>query len=340
MRWHAILAAAAVLAPQAARAAQLEWQAPEGCPVAAEVEALVNDGAWQLEWSARGHVERSEDAGYVLSLELELESQRSERVLEAASCDELARAAAAIIQLAVLPPEPGEPAVAEWVSVRYDDVEVEAARAEGTHVGSESARVAESQPRPTRSSLRRRGSGKAPLDRGPQRQRASSPWHAFGGLGLDEGSLRLQSAALRIGAGYTWGRWRWLGSLGYLSYPVEEEETIAAGGPTRTTRSSSHLWMLASGLCAVPIDQGLQLWVCTGAETGVYYRVVKTTESEQSATAPWFAPTASLGVGFGRGRFRPNLLAEGLAPLLRPAEEERSRGELAGRILATADYHF
>jgi hypothetical protein len=340
MRWHAILAAGAALAPQAARAAELEWQAPEGCPVAAEVEALVDDDAWQLEWSARGHVERSEDAGFVLSLELVLESQRSERVLEAASCDELARAAAAIIQLAVLRPEQGEPAVADWVSVRDDDVEVEAARNGGTDVESDAGHAAESEPRPARSRLRLRGSEQAPLDRGPQRRRGDSPWHAFGGLGLDDGSLRLQAAALRVGGGYTWGRWRWLGSLGYLSYPVEEEETIAAGGPTVTTRSTSHLWVVESALCLLPVDRALQLAACAGAETGVYYRVVKTTESDQSSTAPWFAPTASLGVGFGRGRFRPNLLAEGLAPLLRPAEEQRSRGELAGRILATAEYRF
>jgi len=340
MRWHTILASSAVLAPQAARAAELEWQAPEGCPVAAEVEALVDDGAWQLEWSARGHVVRSEGARFVLSLELELESQKSERVLEAASCDELARAAAAIIQLAVLRPEQGKPAVAKWVSVHDDDVEVEAARAEGTDVEADAERSAESEPGPARLPLRRRGSGEAPLDRGPQRRRGGSPWHAFSGLGLDEGSLRLQAAALRLGAGYTWGRWRWLGSLGYLSYPVEEEETIVAGGPTVTTRSTSHLWVVASALCLLPVDRGLQLSACTGAETGVYYWVAKTTESERSATAPWFAPTASLALGLGRQRVRPGLVAEGIAPVLRPADEERSRSELAGRILATADYRF
>jgi len=109
-----LLASVAFVAPLRARAQQgdavtagdsldVEWATPPECPSSGElrrrVAARVPVG---LAVRARGRVEKRA-ARYRLSLEVSTASSRGDRVLEAASCEELVESAAVVIAMSVAP---------------------------------------------------------------------------------------------------------------------------------------------------------------------------------------------------------------------------------------------
>ena len=106
-----LLAFAATLAEPAAPSIDVRWTAPAGCPdgaaVASSVEVLsgakaVSEGGADL--TVTGEVTLQE-AGYGLSLTLETAGTTQVRMLEAADCQVLARAAALVIVVALDPVE-------------------------------------------------------------------------------------------------------------------------------------------------------------------------------------------------------------------------------------------
>ena len=106
----ALLMFASSLAAQG-RAIELDWDAPTNCPdrnwVLRSVQARLSDSAAHSPPSAavraRGRITQR-DAGYVL----DLRTDRGERQLRAASCDELANSAALILAFAAEPEQDAE----------------------------------------------------------------------------------------------------------------------------------------------------------------------------------------------------------------------------------------
>lgn len=114
-----LVVALAVLAPSLARAddgVRVTWDAPDGCPgidaVVAEVEAFAGASLDAPVWRPmRADLVASEDTGrWRVALSIYGPAGDGERWLEGASCAEVARAAALVVAMAMVPrEEPDEP---------------------------------------------------------------------------------------------------------------------------------------------------------------------------------------------------------------------------------------
>jgi hypothetical protein len=109
------LALAAVLVAASAPGLQIDWQAPAGCPQAAElrarIDSLVGAAAVRADLTVRGRVTASGEK-WTLTLELVREGSAETRTLEDRACRGVAEAAAVVIAVAI-DPRAGTPVVPE-----------------------------------------------------------------------------------------------------------------------------------------------------------------------------------------------------------------------------------
>jgi hypothetical protein len=111
IRWLALLT---IFVPSRAMAFELSWEAPAGCPAAAEIEANVARivGLREKRPVTVRALAREVDGGWRLDLHTRTNDEEGERELRGASCAEVASAAVVVIALTIdpevmaLPPPP------------------------------------------------------------------------------------------------------------------------------------------------------------------------------------------------------------------------------------------
>ena len=106
----ALASASASAEPTRTSTIPLSWTAPSGCPgedeVGARLARLIPPETAAPDWQVRAVVTRGVDRRFALRLTFESAGRSHERALDAASCTELADAAAVIVALGVNPSAP------------------------------------------------------------------------------------------------------------------------------------------------------------------------------------------------------------------------------------------
>lgn len=294
LRWRVVSAIVALAPPLAA--APIEWDAPDGCPgldaVLADVRRALRSDALDLGAVSRVRgVVLAERAAlpsrYRLTLEVVAGERRSSRSFEAESCDDLARAAALAISLAV--------------------------HSGGAESGSASNTAALGAP-----SLNAPEASEPPLgsDGAPERETSASgeggaPWWSAGANAVvDFGALPEAAVGIGLEARAGLGAWE----LGVHALLLQDQQ-LAVGGS-----DSVELGLMAAGLraCRRLLDRALVVGACLGAEVGRLTAVSVELERGREVHDPWLAVGPSvLARTLFDGPLQLELLAEPLLPLAR-----------------------
>jgi hypothetical protein len=285
-------------AARASAAIPIEWEAPQGCPgtdvVLTELErALGHDPAELGSVSrVRGVVVAagsSDGARYRLTLELVDAGTRSSRSFDAERCEDLARAAALAVALAVhARPEAGEGTAAEASGAGLDGV----AAAGVTEMPAESVAADGSTP-----------------DREAAGSRRPS-WSAGAGAVLDMGALPEPAAGVGVGARMAVAPFE-LGVSGV--FLPSQTQAVAAG-------SSVEFGLMAAGFraCLRLLDRSLVVAGCLAGEAGQLSASGVGLQPGRDVHDVWLAagPAALARTAFA-GPLQLELLAEPLLPLAR-----------------------
>jgi hypothetical protein len=280
-----------------ARAPRLEfsWQAPAECPdearVRAQIERLVrsDDTAERAPLQAHASVERAEDGGWVLRLELLSGSARDERELVGDSCQALVDAVAVMLAL-------------QLSSEKRDD-EVPRAAAEEPPAAAPASVL----PPPAPERDRRSPSS-------PTSTRERGHWH-LGVLGQAD-SVVLPEVAFggRVDVGWALGRW-YLGLSPSLW--AAQEQALRDGG---TGRGRFGFRALSVSGCHATWGSGARLGPCLSAEVGQLSAESSAVRLPDQVTELWVAALG--GVGFWVPLGPGSLFTSGLSavvPLRRPS---------------------
>ncbi len=281
-------AAAESWAQIAVDAIEVAWDAPEGCPGAAHVDAAVDrllGGAPPVgdrRMRVRGTVTR-DAGGHALALDTEDErGRRGRRNLSAATCEALADAAALVVALG------------------WDPAAVAAARAlpAGAAAGSEAPAPPPPPPAPiSPTPVPTPPPAPPPAWRPPARPRARPERNtdAVAALGV---SVAVDAGGLpSIAAGFTGWASVLLGAyrieLGATGFPGAEGALDA--DPSRGGRFGQLVGVVAGCRAIVPwagAGIGHELGACVGMEVGATFASGFGVDQERDATRPWVAPRA------------------------------------------------
>ncbi|PCC72536.1 hypothetical protein SAMN02745121_08750 [Nannocystis exedens] len=333
--------ALALVAAFAPAGLDLEWQAPEGCPPAAEVAAAtskllgrpLDPGGPAERVRARARVVR-EPRGFRLDLELQSPAGSERRSLRDRRCQVLADAAAEIVATAVdpslaagvppaLPPEsdgtwPEEPAPSD-----INQSTLQSASAPAPPPAPAPAPAAAPAPvaadDPLAAPLAAHARADDPLD-GPTPPPAPAPppdpWRASLRLAsvFDQGSLSGPTGGFAVALGVMRRRFRVeLGAAGLAPRETRPDPTLAAG-------ARLSLWTATLRACGVAgIRPRLELVGCGGLEAGALLGAGLGVEGARTRAQPWFAVVVGpeLAVPLTRG-VAVTLGADAVVPVVRP----------------------
>ncbi len=257
-----------------ARAAQLTWNAPAGCP---DRDAI----RWRVEEALGTTLEKAADLNFTAKAERHSENQwlvrlavqneansgnAQQRTLEAKTCDELAQAVSVAIALAL----------------GADNTEPVAATP-GAPADSTKGKAPESRSPVTSSPRAVTPENSQPVSAGP-----SHPlWYGVAvGPSLDRGSL--PSWALGIDGAITLGTGAISGRLGGLAFPsVRSGSSDEAGG-------KFSLFAAALAFCGNAPRRPLTVTLCGGAELGRLSGEGVNVNLARSRTGTWVAPRIDL----------------------------------------------
>jgi len=326
-----------LVAPSPCRATpsiELAWSAPAACPDREEVLRAIHELAGeteepggQPEFAIRGEV-RAYDGGFLLNLSWRSAAHDAERTMTATTCDELARAAALIVALAVNPSR-AEPNGETPESKRSTGSDAPAPASEpGAPGGAPRAQATPATKRVLAPRVL------APAERlAVESSDAERTWattapsrrlRVRAEMAVDAGTLPHPGAGLGIGVAVPMGSMAW------------QAEAFAFGPQTKSIASGGggKFWMGALALRpCLPLGDRLRLLPCAVAELELLYARGQGVDFRQAGGA-WFPRfgagaeftyglTKRLGVVAGvwllAGPFRPNFIVEESEQVHRPA---------------------
>jgi hypothetical protein len=263
----------------------LDWTAPAGCPtgddVRARAESLLGgpiEPRLVHALSAQGRV-TSADGRSELHLETVDNGLRGERALQAATCEELASAAALIIALAVDP---------KTVAARSKDASATAAAASSTP----GAAPPTAAPAPNPPAVPAPVKAPAPTNaEKPERSSAPVTGLVEGALALDWGALPGPSIGPSLSGGFALSRLRLRVGATYFA-PRFAEAPPEPGAPTRGGDVS--LLVLGLAGCYSLTPRAAELGVCADLEGGALLAVGRGFDHTNDAIKPWLGAGASV----------------------------------------------
>jgi hypothetical protein len=298
----AVLGLASLLIPSGARAAEIEWRAPEHCPDADELRFRVERAiAMPLTHAAKLRFRVTaapSGSGFAARIEVATgqASGARERVLTAAACNELADMVTVAVALA-LGADPNAIGAGAATPADTSPVTVTEVAANDGRSGLESASAAASDYGPV--------GGGSPIDTAegaPAAQRPGDGWRPGLALWLlaDSGSLPAPAPGAAIGVQLERAYFQ-LRALGTALFG--QHESLAVAGAA-TPGADLALWTGALSACATPfgasgaalVAQGCAGWELgrlTGEGTGV--------QRPRAGSALWSAPRIDLGARWALG---------------------------------------
>ena len=283
---------------------RLQWNAPPECEDASALrrrvlDIVVDDPTRESTpaVSVQGQVSGDARTGYALELAVDDGQAVVQRRLEAADCEALAEGAALIVGLAIDPTavgpeeEPVEPEVDAGVS-------------------NEPEPEAEPEPEPEPSKAE---TPPEPSDEAPKLPRDRLSLAAEVGPDF---SL-IDTASLGLGARVGWIRGPWRLTAGVLA--GLPQRVVAPDGDVADAAS---VWLFAGEVlgCGVPSPGRFEIPICGGGAVGLMQGRGDGLQASRTATEPWAAAIASVGLTIPVGRRLAVLLAaRGIVPFVRPA---------------------
>jgi hypothetical protein len=272
----------------------LAWYAPEGCPtqqaVAGRVEQLLGERSTRVNQApldVRETVALLPDGRFRAELTTLQAGEPRSRVLEAATCSEIAEASAVVMALAIAPEEPTE-------AVAMPPL---AATQPAAPASTPSAPLSDAGARPV------------PPPRG-----AVTTFELTAGAGAvaDVGAI----APVAAGVSATLGVRHGMLSVALRGSFFPDRSSTLAGQPNEGVRIQ--LGALGPLVCGEPFELPVELGACVALEVGYLHARGFGPLTHFGRSAAWIAPGAGLVAGYpAHGRLRSVLRADALVPFAR-----------------------
>lgn len=287
----------------------MRWDAPPACPD----EAAVHDRVREFLQSSSANADSvrarvtvtAGKGGWAADLEMTVGELTEHRVLEDPSCDVVATATAFVVAVAIDPqllmsepeldsePEPEPEPVAEDPLPKPAE--------------SDPRVKPEVRPDPPRETSDARG------DDRPRRPPARVAGAARLSGALDVGASAGAAVGPQVTGSVLLGRWR-----------IEVPVVVLFGRPIGVSAGAVQTTVFAAGVrgCRELGRSALRFPICVGAEGGRFRAQARGFDEVGTATAPWFAPTADVGLHWAfASRFALRAGAGAVLPVLRPRFE-------------------
>jgi hypothetical protein len=311
--WVAV-AVGAVVAPAiagAGAAATLHWKAPASCPDQAAVQRQLDtllQNEETLEPVRADVVVQQDRSGFRARVSITSGHRTGVRNIEAASCDEVVRAASVIVAIAVNPALAARIAASSIPSASSAPV----ASVSATSSASATLDAAASGAPGLASAPPATSAPVSPVV--PPQTSSPSAIEAWIVGGLESGSVPSTTAWFGLGALY----WRsHFGAAGLLSTSLPRKGTTSeqpeAGGTIGLVS------LLAAPCVRLDLGSRTGAGVCVGPEANLSHGSGTGVSQPRSATIVWPSVSSLADIGYRWGRVRAGLLAGVAVPLARPA---------------------